>query len=83
MKKKILGGSVENLKERIADVSLYLQRLMAPKVFPEVQNAVEKKDKDLLIDVCRKIRVPEIYTGAIVSVLLSMSERQPKWIFPF
>jgi len=74
---------VENLKERMADVSMYLQRLMEPNVFPEVQNAVEKKDKDLLVDVCRKIRVPEIYTGVIVSVLLSMSGRQPKWIFPF
>lgn len=62
---------------------MYLQRLMEPTVFPQVQNAVEKKDKDLLIDVCRKTRVPEIYIGVVVSVLLSMGTRQPKWIFPF
>ena len=74
---------MENLKERMANISMYLQRLMEPEVFPEVQNAVEKKDKDSLIDVCRKIRIPEIYTGVIVSVLLSMSGQQPKWVFPF
>lgn len=71
------------LKERIADVSMYLQHLMAPAVFPEVQNAVEKKDKDSLVEVCRKIKVPEIYIGIIVSVLLSVNGRQAKWIFPY
>jgi hypothetical protein len=70
---------MKNLKERIADVSQYLQHLMEPAVFPEVQNAVEKKDKDSLVEVCRKIRIPEIYIGAVVSVLLSISSRQPKW----
>ena len=78
----VLDGIMKNLKERVGEVSHYLQHLMDPAVFPEVQNAVEKKDKDLLIEVCRKMKVPEIYTGAIVSMLLSMSARQ-KWIHPF
>ena len=55
---------------------------MEPTVFPEVQNAVEKKDKNLLAEVCRKIKIPEIYRGTIVSVLLSVSPQQFKWPLP-
>jgi hypothetical protein len=69
---------MKTLKERIADVSLYLQSLSAPKVFPKVQDAVERKDKNLLMKVCRNAEVPEIYLGTVVSVLLSVSPRQ-KW----
>ncbi len=67
-----------DLKERIADVSQYLQHLLDPVVFPEVQSAVERKDKDSLVEVCRKLKIPEIYLGVIVSVLLSVVPRQ-KW----
>jgi len=73
---------MKNLEERIVEVSKYLQRLMDPAVLPEVQNAVEKKDKDLLMAVCRKIRIPDIYLAVVVSVLLSVGSRQPKWPFP-
>ena len=71
---------MKTLKERIADVSLYLQSLMAPSVFPEVQDAVERKDKNLLIKVCRKAKIPEIYLGVIVPVLLTIGPAQ-KWPF--
>ena len=81
--KKYWGGSVKDFKERMGEVSMYLQHLMEPTVFSDVKNAVEKKDKDSLIEVCRKVRVPEIYMAAIVSVLLSMNGRQPKWIWPY
>lgn len=67
-----------DLKERIAEVSQYLQHLLNPVVFPEVQSAVERKDKDSLVEVCRKLKIPEIYLGVIVSVLLSVVPRQ-KW----
>lgn len=70
---------MKELKERIADVSQYLQRLMDPAVFPEVQKAVEKKDKDMLVEVCKKTQIPEAYRGVIPSILLSVSPRQPKW----
>lgn len=70
---------MKDLKERIADVSQHLQRLMDPVVFPEVQNAVEKKDKNMLVEVCKKIQIPEVYTGVILSILLSIGPRQPKW----
>jgi len=73
---------MKSLKERIAEVSQSLQLLMGPAVFPAVQNAVEKKDKDLLVEICRKIKIPEIYMGVIVSVLLSVSPEQWKWPMP-
>jgi len=63
---------MKTLKERIADISLYLQSLMGPDVFSEVQDAVERKDKNLLIKVCRKAKIPEIYLGPVVSVLLTV-----------
>jgi len=69
---------MKTLKERIADVSLYLQSLMAPNVFPEVQDAVERKDKNLLMKVCRKAKIPEIYLSIVVPVLLNIGPEQ-KW----
>jgi len=72
---------MKTLKERIADVCLYLQSLMAPNILPKVQYAVERKDRNLLIKVCRKAKIPEIYLGNVVSVLLSVGPEQ-KWPAP-
>ena len=69
---------MKTLNERIADVSSCLQSLMAPNIFPKVQDAVEKKDRNLLVKVCRKAKIPDIYLGTVVSVLLSVSPQQ-KW----
>jgi len=69
---------MKTLKERIADVSFYLQSLTAPDVFPKVQDAVERKDKNLLMKMCRKVKIPEIYLGNVVSVLLAIGPDQ-KW----
>ena len=66
------------LNERIVDVSFYLQSLTAPKLFPKVQEAVERKDKNLLMKVCRKAKIPAIYLGVVVSVLLAIGPEQ-KW----
>ena len=71
---------MKTLTEKIADVSFYLQSLMAPNVFPRVQDAVERKDKNLLMKVCRKAKIPEIYLVVVVSVLLSIAPKQ-KWPF--
>ena len=73
---------MKTLKERIADVSFYLQSLMAPNVFPKVQDAVERKDKNLLMKVCRKVKIPEIYLGIVVSVLLTTGS-PGKWPWTF
>jgi len=69
---------MKTLKERIEDVASYLQSLMAPDIFPEVQDAVERKDKNLLMEVCRKAKVPEIYLSILVPVLLTIGPNQ-KW----
>jgi hypothetical protein len=51
---------------------------MAPDVFPKVQDAVERKDKNLLMKVCRTAKIPEIYLGIVVSVLFTIGPEQ-KW----
>ena len=69
---------MKTLKERIADVSFHLQSLAAPEFFSQVQNAVEGKDKNSLIQVCKKAKIPAVYLGTVVSVLLSVGPEQ-KW----
>jgi hypothetical protein len=69
---------MKTLNERIADVSSHLQSLTAPEFFSQVQDAVERKDKNSLIQVCKKAKIPAIYLGTVVSVLLSVHPDQ-KW----
>lgn len=69
---------MKTLKERIADVSFYLQSLIVPNVFPNVQDAVERKDKNLLMKTCKEAKIPAIYLGIVVSMLLSVGPEQ-KW----
>lgn len=69
---------MKTLKKRIAELSSHLQSLMAPEIFPDVQQAVERNDKNSLINVCRKAKVPEMYLTSVTSVLLSVSPDQ-KW----
>ena len=69
---------MKNLNERVVEVSRYLQVLTGPEFFTEVQDAVEKKDRRSLAEVCRKAKIPAIYVSVIVSVLLAVSPLQ-KW----
>jgi len=69
---------MKTLNERITDVSSYLQSLTAPNFFPRVRDAVERKDRNSLIKVCRKAGIPAIYLGIVVSVLLAVGPEQ-KW----
>ncbi len=73
---------MKTLNERISDVSFHLQTLAAPEFCSQVKDAVEKKDRNLLIKVCRKAKIPGIYLGAVVSVLLSVGPDQkwPSWV---
>jgi len=73
---------MKTLNERIADVSFHLQSLTAPEFYSQVQDAVERKDKNSLIKVCKKAKIPGIYLGTVVSVLLSVHPDQ-KWPFSF
>jgi len=69
---------MKNLTERISDVSFHLQSLIAPNIFPKVQDAIEKKDKNLLMKTCKEAKIPTIYLGTVMSVLLSVGPQQ-KW----
>lgn len=63
---------MKNLKEKVSEVSSYLERLMEGDVFSEVIEAVRKSDKDLLVQTCKKAGVPDVYTGSIVSLILAL-----------
>lgn len=78
MSNKGIGREMKDLEEKIAEVSSHLQDLMNPEIFPEVQNAVVAKDKNALVHLCGKAKIPQVYIGAIVSVLLTIGPRQ-KW----
>jgi hypothetical protein len=69
---------MKTLEGNIANVSSYLQSLTTPNVYPKIQNAVEKKDRKLLIKVCRNAKIPERYLPIVVSVLLAVAPQQ-KW----
>jgi len=77
-KTNVFQRIMKALNERITDVSFHLQTLAAPEFCSQVQDAVEKKDRNLLIKVCRKAKVPAIYLGTVVSVLFSIGPDQ-KW----
>ena len=72
---------MKTLKERMADISLHLQKLLDPKIYPKVQKAVIESDKDSLIEVCRKAEVPRMYISTIVTILFSVKPNQ-KWPIP-
>ena len=69
------------LNERITDVSFHLQTLATPRFCSKVQDAVEKKDRNLLVKICRTAKIPAVYVSTIVSVLLSVGPEQkwPEW----
>ena len=69
---------MKTLSEKIVDVSFHLQTLSKPEFCSQVQDAVDKKDRGLLVKICKKAKVPAIYLATVVSVLLSVSPNQ-KW----
>jgi hypothetical protein len=72
---------MKTLSERISEVSFHLQSLAAPEFSSKVQEAVERKDKNSLVKVCKKAKIPGSYINIIVSVLLSVGPEQ-KWPWP-
>lgn len=61
------------LNIKIAKMSSHLQSLASPELYPQVQEAIEKKDKNLLIKICRKAKIPQIDINPVISLLLSIS----------
>jgi hypothetical protein len=72
---------MKSLNERIIDVSGHLQSLAAPEFSSELQQAVERNDKTSLIKVCKKAKIPQLYIGTIVSMILSVQPQ--KWPAPY
>lgn len=72
---------MKTLNERISDVSFHLQSLAAPEFSSKVQDAVERKDKNSLIKICKNAKIPGSYINIVVSVLLSVRPEQ-KWPSP-
>jgi hypothetical protein len=70
---------MKTLNERIIDVSGHLQSLATAKFSSEIKEAVEKNDKNSLINICRKAKIPQRYVGTVVSVIFSVQPQ--KWPF--
>lgn len=66
------------LNIKMSNMSSHLQCLASTEFYPQVQKAVEKKDKNLLIRVCKKANIPQIDINPVVSMLLSISNAV-KW----
>jgi hypothetical protein len=64
--------------ERISDISFHLQSLATPEFSSRVQDAIERKNKNTLVKLCRQAKIPRSYTDIVVSVLLAVSPQQ-KW----
>lgn len=69
---------MNTLNTRITNLSYHLQTLVAPEHYSQVQDAVEKKDKNLLIRICRQAKIPANYIASVVSVILSVTPNV-KW----
>ena len=69
---------MKQIRDRMAEISHHLQNLLTSPLCPEIEKAAERRDKDTLVKTCRKLNIPEIYLGAIVSLLLTVGPQQ-KW----
>jgi len=77
----IVGEKMISLKERLADISSYLQFLTTPEMLPKVKDAVERKDKTSIMKLCRKAKIPEEYRSTVTSVMLSVSPQEKYPLF--
>ena len=59
-------------------MSSHLQTLATSKYYHQIQDAVEKNDKNLIIKVCRKAKIPKVDINPIVALLLSINNAV-KW----
>ena len=53
-------------------MAVHLETLTAPNLLPDVQNAVEKKDRAKIVKICKKAKIPEYYHTSVISVLMSI-----------
>jgi hypothetical protein len=62
-------------------VSYHLQSLNTHEFYSEVKEAVEKNDKNALVKICRKAKIPQQYIGTVISVIFSVQPQ--KWPMEF
>ena len=63
---------MEGLKRRASEISFYLQRLMEPTIFSEVQDAVARKDRESFVNACKKVKIPGKYITVIMTILFTI-----------
>jgi hypothetical protein len=68
---------MKNMNEKISNISKYLQTLTTKKYSSQVQEAVDKQDKNALAKVCKDASIPSLYIPSVVSVVMSVSPQ--KW----
>jgi hypothetical protein len=68
---------MNGVNEKIFNVSKYLQTLTAKKYSSQVQEAIDKHDKNALVKVCKNAKIPTLYISSIVSVIMSVQPQ--KW----
>ena len=68
---------MNNINTKLSDISMHLQTLTSPKYSKQVEQAVEKNDKNSLVKICSKAKIPAVYIGTVVSVVMAVSPM--KW----
>lgn len=68
---------MNQMSDKILDISRYLQTLASPAYSAQVQQAVEKNDKASLIKVCKAAKIPKSSVSAVVSTIFAVSPM--KW----
>jgi len=62
---------MEGLGRRASEISFCLQRLTDPAIFAEVQKAVLRKDKNSLVAICKKVKIPSKHIPIVTRLVLS------------
>jgi len=64
---------LNNINNKIMNISSHLQTLTKPEFSKDVEKAVVKNDKTMLVKICQKAKIPSEYIGSVVSVVQSAS----------
>jgi hypothetical protein len=67
------------INKKIEKISSYLQSLAQPEYCKKVEEAIEKKDRTSLIQICKNAKIPNQYLASVVSVLFSMATPEQKY----
>jgi hypothetical protein len=69
-----------DINDKILNISKYLQALTEKKYVSQVQEAVDKQDKNALAKICKEAEIPVFYRSSIVSIIMSVQPQ--KWPAP-